>query len=619
MMAELSLVVKATFILATALLATWLIRRTAASSTRALILTAACGGLLVLPLMELVLPSRTVEIQVPRMSSGVDAFVPALTAGSRLTPVINHARGQGAAPLLPQPFPSGTILRVGWAIGALILLIRLGIGLRRLRTLHETGEPWGDPTAAAMLQQATSRRVHLFLHSGLNGPMTCGIVRPAIGLPFDARDWSAAELRQALIHEVEHIRRADWLVQVAARVACDLYWFHPLVWMAARRLHLECEYACDDAVVRVSARASYAQQLVSMARRLSEGVSRPALSMADRRDLAKRVDAVLNDKRPRTQLRTMTVAAAAITALVVTATIAPWHPITAQTGGVVEDVLPIPTALTGKAFDQISIQPGDATGSTTQSFDVKTGVFVARNTTVLGLISHAYAAVPQLDFVPGEPYEVHDTRITGGPEWIRTDTFNITASVKPPVTAEDMSAMLRRLLRDSFDLAVRVETQQTPAYRMVRVATAGSSAPGLQPGNQDCANGSSAPDIFLTNTDGTNPRRLTMEGEGPGRIVRHCTTLAAFAASFTLTEVLGRPVVDRTGMTGVFNVSLVHAPTRDELSTIYKLSPSDLPREFFERPSIFAAMAQQLGLRLESTRGVVHTLAIDSAERPQIR
>jgi uncharacterized protein (TIGR03435 family) len=372
--------------------------------------------------------------------------------------------------------------------------------------------------------------------------------------------------------------------------------------MAARQLHLECEYACDDAVVSVSERASYAQQLVSMARRLSAGVSRPALSMADRRDLAKRVDAVLNDTRPRTRLRRMTAAAAAVAVLTLTAAIAPWQPIAAQTGGVVEDVLPIPTALTGKAFDQVSIQPGDATDPAAQSFDAKAGVFIARNATVLGLLSRAYAAVPQLDFVPGEPYEVNDTRITGGPEWIRTDTFNITARVKPPVTAEGLNAMLRQLLRDSFGLAVRVETQETPAYRMVRVGTAGSSAPGLQPGNRDCAD------------------RWNMEGGGPGHIVLHCVTLAAFAADVALTEVLGRPVVDRTGMAGVFNVSLVHAPTRDELSTIYKWSPSDLPREFFERPSISTAMEQQLGLRLESTRGVVHTLAIDSAERPpQIR
>jgi uncharacterized protein (TIGR03435 family) len=599
MMAALSLVAKATFILAAALLASRLIRRSGAS-TRALILTSALGALLTLPLMEVVLPSRPIEVELPRIASGLESVVAPL-AGSPPTPEIVNSRVRGSAPApsrLPQP---ATIVLVVWAVGVLLLLARLGAGLIRLRSLRRSGDGWGDSAAATILQQATSRRVQLFLHGSLTAPMTCGIVHPAIGLPIEARDWSATELRQALIHEIEHIRRADWLVLVISRVACSLYWFHPLAWIAARRLHLECEYACDDAVVRVGERASYAQQLVSLARRLSEGVTRPALSMADRRDLAKRVDAVLNHERPRTQLRSRTVAATTIAAVLITAAIAPWRPAAAQSGGAVEDVLPIPTALAGKAFSQVSIGPGDATGSPSASFDAKTGVFAARNVTLLGLISHAYAAMPRMELVAGEPYEINDTRIKGGPEWMQTERFDINAKANPLVTAEELHAMLRQLLRDSFDLSVRVETQQTPAYRMVRIGTAGSSAPGLQSGNQNCAD------------------RWNMEGGGPGHIVRRCITLAAFAADFTLSEVLGRPVIDRTGVGGVFNVSLVHAPTSDELA-IYELSPSDLPREFFDRPSIFTAMEQQLGLRLESTRGVVHTLAIDSAARPtQIR
>ena len=402
MMAALSLVVKATFILAAALLATRLIRRTGAS-TRALILTSAFGVLLALPLMEVVLPSRTIEMELPRVASGLESMVVApLATGSRPSQetINSRVRGSASGPIrLPR---SATMVLVVWAIGALLLLARLVAGLVRLRSLRQTGERWGNSAAAVILQQATSRRVHLFLHSELSAPMTCGIAHPAIGLPIDARDWSATGLRQALIHEVEHIRRADWLVLVLSRAVCSLYWFHPLVWIAARRLRLECEYACDDAVVRVGERASYAQQLVSMARRLSDGVSHPALSMADRRDLAKRVDAVLSHQRLRTPLRSRTVAATTIAALLITAGIAPWRPAAAQSNAV-EDVLPIPTALTGKAFSQVSIGPADTTGSPAASFDAKTGMFTARNITLLGLISHAYAAVPRMELVSGEP------------------------------------------------------------------------------------------------------------------------------------------------------------------------------------------------------------------------
>jgi uncharacterized protein (TIGR03435 family) len=600
MMAALALVAKATFILVAALIASRLVRRSSAS-TRALILTSSFGVLLALPVMEVVLPSRPIEVELLQLVPGLESMVAPLATGTVPPPAIvnSHPRGSSPEPSrLPKP---ATIVWCVWAIGACFLAARLGAGLVRLRSLRQTGERWGDAAAATILQQATSRRVHLFLHTELTSPMTCGIAEPSIGLPIEAREWSATELRQALIHEAEHIRRGDWVVLVLSRVACSLYWFQPLVWIAARRLNLESEYACDDAVVRVGERASYAQQLVSMARRLSEGVSHPALPMADRRDLAKRVDAVLNHARPRTQLRTWTVAATTIATLLVSAAIAPWRPAAAQSGGAVEDVLPIPMALTGKAFSQVSIGSADGTGSPL-AFDTKTGVFTARNTTLLGLISYAYAAVPRTEPVAWEPFEVNDQRITGAPEWMQTERFDIDAKTNPGATAEELHAMLRRLLRDSFDLSVRDETRQTPAYRMVRIGTAGSSAPGLQPGNQDCAD------------------RWNMEGGGPGHIVRRCITLAEFAAEFTLAEVLGRPVVDRTGISGVFNLSLVHAPTSDELATVYELSPSDLPRELFDRPSIFTAMEQQLGLRLESTRGVVHTLAIESATRPtQIR
>ena len=80
--------------------------------------------------------------------------------------------------------------------------------------------------------------------------MTAGWLRPTILLPRDAGEWNEAERRNALVHELEHVRRADWAIQVVARVACGLYWFHPLAWAAWRRMALDAERACDDAVLR---------------------------------------------------------------------------------------------------------------------------------------------------------------------------------------------------------------------------------------------------------------------------------------------------------------------------------------------------------------------------------
>ena len=594
-MSEVSLIAKATVVLLAALLAARLARGSAASM-RALILTAAFGALLAIPLAEVVVPSQAVEVRLPRMTprAGV-VFAPGIEAPPTSA---GNAVSEAASTPAPSRIPQiGAFLQAVWRIGVLIVFLRLGAALWRLRALKRSSQRWLNATAESILRERTSRRIDLFLHRDLAAPMTCGIVRPAIGLPMDARSWPEAELRQALIHEAEHIRRGDWLVQLLAKVACALYWFHPLAWTAARRLFLECEHACDDAVVRVGERTAYAQQLVSMARRLSGRISGHALSMADRRDLAERVDAVLNSARPRGEVSVMAAVTTAMVALLVTAAIAPWRAVAAQSRAAVEDILPIPTALAGKGFEAVRIRIGDRQGSSSASFDPETGRFIARNASLLWLVSQAYASVPSLSFVPEEPYELHDTRITGGPDWMHSDTFDIDARAGLPVSAEDLRAMLRQLLHDAFDLFVRIEKQETPAYRLVR-ADAGGSAPGLRPGDTNCAD-----------------KYIDTEG-GPGRIERRCTTLAAFAAGFTLAEVLGRPVVDRTGLTGVFDVSLSYAPTRDELSTIYELRPEQLPRELSERPSIFQAFEQQLGLKLESTRAAIYTLAVDHAERP---
>ena len=126
--------------------------------------------------------------------------------------------------------------------------------------------------------------------------MTFGIGRPVIVLPPDAREWPEAELRCALMHEIEHIQRGDWLMQIIARTVAAFYWFHPMVWSAWRRLCLEAERSCDDAVVTSEERTDYAEQLVMLAQRMSATPVQPILGMANRSDLSTRVAAVLDDR-----------------------------------------------------------------------------------------------------------------------------------------------------------------------------------------------------------------------------------------------------------------------------------------------------------------------------------
>jgi len=81
----------------------------------------------------------------------------------------------------------------------------------------------------ADLALGLSRPLEVLEHEAVPGPMTFGAQRPVIVLPVDAREWSDTELRCALMHEIEHIQRRDWLTQTAARAVAACYWFHPLV------------------------------------------------------------------------------------------------------------------------------------------------------------------------------------------------------------------------------------------------------------------------------------------------------------------------------------------------------------------------------------------------------
>lgn len=112
-------------------------------------------------------------------------------------------------------------------------------------------------------------------------------------------------------------------MQIMARVVAACYWFHPLVWMAWRRLCLEAERACDDAVVMSEERTDYAEQLVTLAQRMSATPVQPLLGMANRSDLSARVTAVLDDRLRRGRAGMVLIAGTLAASAIVVATVAP--------------------------------------------------------------------------------------------------------------------------------------------------------------------------------------------------------------------------------------------------------------------------------------------------------
>jgi beta-lactamase regulating signal transducer with metallopeptidase domain len=300
--AELSIVMRATIVALTGLAAVRN-QRAARASVRHLLLACTFGALLILPVASTLLPA--IPIETPYIDHGVLTFV-ALPDSALASAAA--ARGEHAAtePSLRQWALDNEASLVGaiWLAGALLCLAPLVAALWRLRRRRRAGVPVpGTNTLVRALSARAGVAGHVDVRQHVDAvlPMTFGYVRPLILLPVDAPQGDA-ENERAIAHELEHIRRRDWLTTVAARVACSLYWFHPLVWTAFRRLRLEAERACDDEVLRWSDPADYAGQLVEAADRLRGHAALDALAIAGRSDLSVRIAAVLNPRQERGRL-----------------------------------------------------------------------------------------------------------------------------------------------------------------------------------------------------------------------------------------------------------------------------------------------------------------------------
>jgi len=189
--------------------------------------------------------------------------------------------------------------------------------------------------------------------------------------------------------------------------------------------------------------------------------------------------------------------------------------------------------------------------------------------------------------------------ISSGPDWIDSDHYDIVAATpgeaKP--TLDEQMTMLQKLLADRFNLTFHREKREFSLYAM----TVASNGPKLKP--------STAP-------PDENPALLmTVYPAASGGIDHvlmpgHAATVAQFA-SVLQRVVLDRPVVDQTGLSGKYDFELEWTPTDAEFGGTLPQGPPDT-----ERPGIFAAVQQQLGLKLEATRGPIDTMVINRVARP---
>lgn len=349
---------KATLLLAVAGLVTLLWRRSAAP--RHLVWTLALAGTLVVPAARLLGPSWKVPV-LPALP--VAAPAPAqpaalVTAGAPAAPArpfSQEVASPSARSELEARAPnSAWWLRVVWAAGLVVVLALYGAGALRAGRLARHGRPLDTPDWLALQSSLAAELglrtpVRLLAAPGPAMLMTWGTRRPVVLLPADAEQWPETRRRDVLLHELAHVARRDCLTQLVALCACAVYWFHPLAWLAARRLRIERERACDDRVLAAGATPSaYAEHLLEIARTLRAGAvtGLASVAMARPSQLGSRLLDVLDPARHRDVLTRRSVVRAAAAAALVVLPLAMVHPtrLTARQ--------PVVSEMPGKAGDQ---------------------------------------------------------------------------------------------------------------------------------------------------------------------------------------------------------------------------------------------------------------------------
>ena len=319
---ELSIVGKATAMIVVGLVAARLAAH-ARASVRHVLLAATFASLVALPLLLVFGPHATIDVPVAYTNASAERAVAARPAGVADQPAaVDVHIAERRSPRVSRV----TMARAVWLVGSALVVAPVAIVVWRLRRIRRAGLPWSElraQTQALAFARGIHRPVDVMRHEHVPGPITFGVLRPVIVMPADACEWPEADVRRAVVHELEHIQRCDWLVLLVARSICACYWFHPLAWVAWRQLSLEAERSCDDAVVLNDERTDYAEQLVALAQRLSATQEVPMLGMANRSDLSTRVSAVLDDRQRRGRAGLGLIAGAIGAAGLVVLTVAP--------------------------------------------------------------------------------------------------------------------------------------------------------------------------------------------------------------------------------------------------------------------------------------------------------
>lgn len=619
-------------------------RRRTAALEHAVWTTVVCGMLALFSFSQLLPPlplrilSSPATLQVtPRTAA---AETPAIDPVFEQTPA---PASTAARPLSWQDVLLWTYLAVAFAF---LIHFATGIWLARRLLAHAGPTPLG---------------AGVFESSSVAVPVAIG---SKTLLPLDWRDWDRAKLDAVLAHEGAHVRRHDSLIAALAGLNRCVLWFHPLAWILEHRLSFLADQACDDAsVAELNDRDAYARVLLEMATRVHQGRLSPhALTMAAPSHIRQRIDALLDDRRTFSRGLTRTAWASILLCaipLVLFAGIAkldrkppvlsmqlpqpsvPAPPLIDSNRApiqIAQAVTPpsTPLATITPRFDDVSIKPcasGDGAGRSGRGGAQGRGI----PPSPAGEIYIHCLSVREILNISVNQGGIHllndpgwandPQRIQGGPPWISTDLWTIDAKTTDPTASQwtffpqtpesrvIRGAMMIAMVEDRFHVQMHHKTEDVPMYALtlmpggtkLQPAEAGSCI-NHEPGTPLTSADTNRPDgkplcLFMMTFDGPNVK-------ADGYSLNSAQIAGALSGASQL------PVLDKTGLTGVYNLHLKFDPASLRLPppahSPFTAPTADDPLA----PPLNTVIEQQLGLTLVDDKGPREFIVIDSAQRP---
>jgi len=469
-------------------------------------------------------------------------------------------------------------------------------------------------------------------------PGVFGIFKPVLLLPEGiAERLSRAQLESVLAHEYCHARRRDNLTMALHMFVEAVFWFHPLVWFIKLRLVAEQEQACDEEVLRLGGEpAAYAESILRICEFCIESPL-PCVSGVTGSDLKRRVARIMSNEIGETlnHWRKLGLLSAGLAAFAIPVVVGMFNASPAQ-----NHTRPANTP----AWEVVSIKPcapsnvGDGPGQRGGNGDGPPIRFSADRMTMRcqstkRLVRSAYLEYGNGVDVSSRPggffrdmaiaaYVANITPIEGAPDWMDSDRYTIEAKAEKPVDRGMMRGpMLQALLEDRFKLKLHWENRDIPLLAL----TVAKGGPKLKPHQEGSCAYHPAPDLTsLPKEPATLPpgqRYCEFSGGLRGPTATHMLTLAE---GLTITEFIktlmishdNKPIVDRTGLTGKFDFNLVFALDPEARKNFAELTGRQ-ESELDSGPLFVDAVEEQLGLKLQPTKGPWEHLIIDHMEKPK--